>query len=68
MTQTRGFIPALGFLMWSGIILAFDRHDTAFYGASFCFSLSMTLLAMASTSTQQAEVEVKEAHQEAYHD
>lgn len=60
MKQKRNLIPALGFLLWSGIIMLFDRHDMGFYAASFLFSATLTLLALAHSAPKFVELKIEE--------
>jgi len=59
MKHKRNLIPLLGFLLWAGIIMLFDRHDLAFYGVSFLFSLTLTFLALANTAPKFIEIKVE---------
>ncbi len=59
MTQKRGLIPFMGLLLWCSVIMIFDRHDMAFYAASFLFALFLTFLSLAQTAPKFIEIKVE---------
>ena len=59
MTQFRKLIPALGILLWCGLIMLFDRHDLAFYGVTFLFSLTLVFLGLAQTGPRYIEIKME---------
>ena len=59
MKHKRSLIPMLGFLLWCGIIMLFNRHDMAFYALSFLFSLTLTFLALAHTGPKYVEIKIE---------